>query len=123
MPPQMIRITPILRMFDAAKARAFYLDFLGFTVAFEHRFEPDLPLYMRVAFGAATIDLSEHHGDGSPGSKIIIAMQGIEDYQRLLLAKRYGYARPGLQKQDLGETTMTIADPFYNQIVFSEPTT
>jgi len=35
---------PILRMFDEAKAREFYLDFLGFSVEFEHRFEADLPL-------------------------------------------------------------------------------
>ena len=37
---------PILRMFDEAKAREFYLDFLGFGVEFEHRFEADLPLYL-----------------------------------------------------------------------------
>ena len=30
---------PILRMFDETKAREFYLDFLGFSVEFEHRFE------------------------------------------------------------------------------------
>jgi hypothetical protein len=27
------KTTPILRMFDEAKAREFYLDFLGFTLA------------------------------------------------------------------------------------------
>lgn len=37
---------PILRMFDETKAREFYLDFLGFSVEFEHRFEADLPLYL-----------------------------------------------------------------------------
>ena len=122
MTPRTIRITPILRIFDAAKAREFYLDFLGFKLEFEHRFEPDLPLYMRISFGDVMLDLSEHHGDGSPGAKIIIAMTGLAEYQADLLAKRYGYARPGLHKEDWGETTMTIADPFYNQIVFSERT-
>ena len=34
------RITPILRIFDEAKAREFYVDFLGFKVDWEHRFEP-----------------------------------------------------------------------------------
>jgi hypothetical protein len=29
---------PILRIFDETKAREFYLDFLGFSVEFEHRF-------------------------------------------------------------------------------------
>jgi catechol 2,3-dioxygenase-like lactoylglutathione lyase family enzyme len=32
---------PILRIFDEAKARAFYVDWLGFKVDWEHRFEPE----------------------------------------------------------------------------------
>ena len=40
------RTTPILRIFDEAKAREFYVDFLGFQVDWEHRFEPGLPLYI-----------------------------------------------------------------------------
>ena len=39
------RTTPILRIFDLAKAKEFYVDFLGFKVDWQHRFEPDLPLY------------------------------------------------------------------------------
>jgi hypothetical protein len=31
-------ITPVLRCFDEAKTREFYLDFLGFKVDWEHRF-------------------------------------------------------------------------------------
>jgi catechol 2,3-dioxygenase-like lactoylglutathione lyase family enzyme len=34
------KTTPILRIFDEAKAREFYVDFLGFKVDWEHRFEP-----------------------------------------------------------------------------------
>jgi hypothetical protein len=37
-----------------------------------------------------------------------------------LVAKKYGYARPGLVDQPWGTKTMTIADPFYNRIEFSE---
>ena len=39
-------VTPVLRMFDVAKVREFYVDFLGFTVDFEHRYGADFPLYM-----------------------------------------------------------------------------
>lgn len=39
---------PILRIFDETKAREFYIDFLGFSVEFEHRFEADLPLYLGI---------------------------------------------------------------------------
>lgn len=43
---------PVLRMFDVEKARAFYLGWLGFSVEFEHRFEPTAPLYMGISRGA-----------------------------------------------------------------------
>jgi len=38
------KAVPILRIFDEAKAKEFYLDFLGFSLGWEHRFEPDAPL-------------------------------------------------------------------------------
>ncbi|CVF05690.1 Uncharacterised protein [Serratia marcescens] len=38
---------PILRIFAVDKAKEFYLDFLGFTLAWEHRFREDLPLTCR----------------------------------------------------------------------------
>ena len=63
-------------MFDVAKAREFYLGFLGFSVDWEHRFEPELPLYMQVARGDCRLHLSEHHGDGAPGANVRIAIEG-----------------------------------------------
>ncbi|TIS73102.1 MAG: VOC family protein, partial [Mesorhizobium sp.] len=44
--PKLGTVTPILRMFDTVKAREFYLNFLGFEVRFEHRFDDNAPLYM-----------------------------------------------------------------------------
>ena len=35
---------PILRMYDVAKTKDFYLDFLGFTLDWEHRFSGNSPL-------------------------------------------------------------------------------
>ena len=46
MTTQFTRTIPTLRIFDTAKAKEFYVNFLGFKVDFEHRFEPDLPLFM-----------------------------------------------------------------------------
>ena len=43
------RTTPILRIFDEFRAKEFYVEFLGFKVDWEHRFEPGLPLYMQVS--------------------------------------------------------------------------
>ncbi len=57
---------PILRMFDERKAREFYIDFLGFSIEFEHRFEADLPLYLGISRNGLNLHLSEHHGDACP---------------------------------------------------------
>ncbi len=46
---EFLQAVPILRIFDEAKARAFYCDFLGFAVEFEHRLEARRPLYMGVS--------------------------------------------------------------------------
>ena len=102
MASQFLKTTPILRMFDIRKAREFYLDFLGFKLDFEHRFEPDLPLYMGISLGSVVLHLSEHHGDCAPGARVMIETTGLADYQAELLAKRYGYARPGLEQPAMG---------------------
>src|SRR3546814_734157 len=57
------RTTPILRIFDEAKAREFYFGYLGFTADWEHRFGENFPLYMQVSRAGLTLHLSEHHGD------------------------------------------------------------
>ena len=120
MTPRFTRTIPTLRIFDSVKAKEFYIGFLGFKVDFEHRFEPDLPLFMQISMGDVILYLSEHHGDCSPGAKIVIETTGLAAYHGALAAKRYGYARPGLVDQPWGATSMTIADPFYNHIEFSE---
>lgn len=42
-------VTPIFRILDEVKAKAFYVDVLGFQVDWEHRSEG--PLYMQVSLG------------------------------------------------------------------------
>ena len=66
MPIQFARAVPIFRIFSLEKAREFYLDFLGFKVDWEARFEPDAPVYMQVSRNGLVFHLSEHHGDGTP---------------------------------------------------------
>lgn len=111
---------PILRIFDEAKAREFYLDFLGFTVDWEHRFEETAPLYMQVSRGGLTLHLSEHHGDGTPGSAVYVRMHDIAGLHAELSAKRYRYNRPGLHDQPWGMREMMVNDPFGNDIRFAE---
>jgi catechol 2,3-dioxygenase-like lactoylglutathione lyase family enzyme len=109
---------PILRSFDEAKAKEFYVGFLGFTVDFEHRFEPGLPLYMQVSRDGCVLHLSEHYGDAMPGAAIRIETSELDAFQAELIAKQYGFARPGIDEQPWGRD-MSVKDPFGNRLIFS----
>ncbi|WP_415403610.1 glyoxalase superfamily protein [Tateyamaria sp. SN3-11] len=109
---------PILRSFNEAQARAFYVGFLGFEVTFEHRFEPDTPLYMGLKLGKCALHLSEHFGDASPGASMRIEMDDVRAYCAALNAKRFRHARPGVQRQPWGMDDMSISDPFGNKLIF-----
>lgn len=110
---------PILRIFDEAKAREFYCDFLGFTIGFEHRFGPGMPLYLEVQRAGLKLHLSEHHGDACPGSTVFVPMKGVAGFHRELIDKRYSYNRPGLEDLPWGQQ-VEVYDPFGNRIRFCE---
>ena len=93
------RTTPILRIFDEAKAREFYVQYLGFRVDWEHRFEPDLSVYMQVSRDACILHLSEHHGDGSPGWR--------------------SGSTPMASTTPWGTREMSVKDPFGNRLTFT----
>lgn len=121
MTPAFEATIPILRIFDLAKAREFYVDFLGMRWDWEHRLAPDLPVFAQVSRGALVLFLSEHFGDGTPGTRLIVRMQGLDALQAELLGKAYRHARPGIEDRPWGMRDMAIADPFGNVLVFSEP--
>lgn len=112
---------PIVRSFDEAKAREFYCNYLGFDVNFEHRFEPELPLFLGLKMGAARLYVTEHHGDAAPGTHVIFQVEGLRDYHVQLRDKKYGFARPGLSPHIAGGIQLEVADPFGNRIEFFEP--
>jgi catechol 2,3-dioxygenase-like lactoylglutathione lyase family enzyme len=115
------RAIPILRIFSIEKAKEFYVDFLGFAIDWEHRFDARAPLYMQVSRGGLTLHLSEHHGDACPGSTVFVRMSGIADLHRELTAKNYGFMRPGLEEAPWDAKVMEVTDPFGNRLRFSEP--
>ena len=122
MPLQVLQAVPIFRIFDAAKAREFYLGFLGFTLDWEHRFDGRAPLYMQVSRGGLTLHLSEHHGDCCPGSTAFVRVRGLSEYHAEITAKGYGYLRPGIEQTFHQSRCMEVIDPFGNRIRFDEST-
>ncbi len=116
----MTQVIPILRIFDEAKAREFYIDWLGFSVDWEHRFDDNAPLYMQISRDEILLHISEHHGDACPGAKLLVECAGIEEYHSELIAKQYKYNRPGLEMQFWGAKSVTVHDPFGNKLEFFE---
>ncbi|WP_027741141.1 glyoxalase superfamily protein [Streptomyces phytophilus] len=115
------RTVPIFRIFDIAKAREFYLDYLGFTVDWEHRFSDGFPLYMQVSRGDLTLHLSEHYGDASPGATAYIEVDGAGELHAELKAKDYPYLKPGLEEDAGIGTILELTDPFGNRLRFVQP--
>jgi catechol 2,3-dioxygenase-like lactoylglutathione lyase family enzyme len=115
-----IQVVPIFRIFSEAKAKEFYVDFLGFTLDWEHRFEPEMPLYMQVSRIGFALHLSEHHGDGSPGATAFVYMTGIDAFHAEISGKGYRHLRPGIEDTPWDSRMMTVIDPFGNRIRFSE---
>lgn len=111
--------TPILRIFDESKAREFYVDFLGFQVDWEHRFEPQLPLYMQVSRDGCVLHLSEHHGDACPGAAMRIEVADVDALQAELVGRQYRHARPGAEDMPWGTRDLSVHDPFGNRLTFT----
>ena len=108
---------PILRIFDIEKAKAFYVDLLGFTIEWEHRFGEGYPLYLQVNRAGLRLHLSEHHGDATPGSAVYIPVLGLDALFSQLRAKGSHAAiedGPGEMRW------LQILDPFGNRLRFAE---
>ena len=86
---------PLLLIQDEAPARALYLDYLAFQAEWKHRFAPDQPLYMRIRREAAVLDLSEHHGDGTPDSVVWVPVADVQALHGDLASGPAPTARPG----------------------------
>jgi catechol 2,3-dioxygenase-like lactoylglutathione lyase family enzyme len=118
----MVIIKPIFRIFDYAKAVEFYVEWLGFTIDWEHTFGENSPIYMQVSLGDLVIHLSEHSGDCSPGARILIEnFPDIKTFHTRLIEKSYKYNKPGIEVPfyDAGLLSMEVIDPFGNRITFT----
>ena len=120
MPFEALQVVPLLRIFSVEKAKEFYVDFLGFKVDWEHRFDDESPVYLQVTREKLVLHLTEHHGDCCPGSTVFVWMKGLEEYHREISGKGYGFMRPGVETTFYNAKCMEVIDPFGNRIRFNE---
>ena len=118
-----LRVTatvPMLRIFDVAKAREFYVDYLGCAVDWEHRFGEDFPLYMQVSRAGLQLHLTEHHGDACPGAAVFFWVEGLDAFHAELAARPYTYAKPQIETAPWQARVLHLTDPFGNRLHFNE---
>jgi len=109
---------PHLRILDYEKAVSFYVDALGFEIAFEWRHEPGFPVYMGIRRGTLRAHLSEHAGSGPPGQGrgMTLSVNDVEAWYERLRQKGVTFERE-LQPQPWGSRDFVVHDPFDNTIV------
>ncbi|WP_406699674.1 glyoxalase superfamily protein [Singulisphaera sp. Ch08] len=115
-----LKTIPLLRIFDVGKAKDFYVNFLGFSIDWEHRFDDDSPMYIQISIGNLVLHLTEHHGDCCPGSTVFVWMTGLEEFHRKVTSKGYKFMRPGIETTFYYTRSVEVIDPFGNRIRFNE---
>lgn len=111
---------PTLRIFDHALARAFYVDWLGFRIDWEHRFSDAAPCFLQISRDAAVLRLSEHYGDGSPGANITIPIDDVEALHRELHSRPNPNMKPDIEQTPWNSRRMSVIDPFGNRLHFDQ---
>ncbi|MCB0188547.1 MAG: hypothetical protein KDE31_29955 [Caldilineaceae bacterium] len=70
-------IIPIIQVQDGSTTAKWYAR-LGFAIEAEHRFAPNLPLYLILRRGNVHLHLSEHAGDARPHTLIYFWVQDVD---------------------------------------------
>ena len=68
---------PVFRVDDGHAAARWYARW-GFRVTGEHRFAPELPLYLFLERDGVRLHLSEHTGDANPGALVYFYVDDVD---------------------------------------------
>jgi catechol 2,3-dioxygenase-like lactoylglutathione lyase family enzyme len=109
-------VIPTLRISNYTKSKAFYIDQLGFTIDWEHRFRPDFPVFAQITRDKITLFLTEHRGDCAPGALVHIFVRDVDAWHAEFQRQGATITPPDEQLQ--GVRAMTVTDPDGNKLCF-----
>lgn len=113
------KAVPTFRILDYEKAKAFYVEFLGFTVDWEHRFGENAPIYMQVSRNSLVLHLSENERFQT-GMIVFVETTELEKFHDELSEKSDGILIPDISITSWHTRQMEIEDPFGNLLRFNE---
>jgi catechol 2,3-dioxygenase-like lactoylglutathione lyase family enzyme len=111
----MQNVIPAFRVTDYTRSKVFYVEGMGFQIDWEHRFEPDFPVFVQITKDEMTIYLTEHTGDCQVGGLIHFFVPNVDNWYSELKSKNIRIIEP--PNEDLkGLRMMTVVDPDGNQL-------
>ena len=110
---------PTFRIDDAARAKAFYVDYLGFHLDWEHYYAPNAPVYLQVSRDGLILHLTENERF-PPRVIAFVLSSGIEAFRRELEGKPKGGPPPEIEATPWKTLQLEIEDPFGNLLRFNQ---
>lgn len=111
-------VIPQFRITNAPRSAAFYVDGLGFTIDWEHQFEPGFPVFMQLTRAGQTIFLTEHAGDCEVGGAAYFTVPDVDACYREFTARGVTPTEPPADTPwDTRE--MLLTDPDGNRLRFA----
>lgn len=114
------RVFPQLRMTNWERTRAFYVDGLGFTVDWEHQFEPGFPVFAQLTRDGLSLFLTEHSGDCQRGGAAYFVVDDVDALFREIAGRGIQADEPP-SDSPWGTREMSIVDADGNRLRFASP--
>lgn len=111
-------VRPILRMYDLAATRRFYLDYLGCALDWQDG-EGDRPIYLQVSRDGLVLHLSSYVDDGTPGTAVLVETDDVDALFADLRRRPYPFLNPAVEPGPGDEgREMQLIDPASNRLRF-----
>lgn len=109
------KVVPTLKITDYARSKAFYVDGLGFAITWEHRFEPNFPVFMSIKRDDMEVFLTQHQGDCPAGGLVHFYVPDVDAWYAELQRRSVPVREPPNESIQ-GLRDMTIVDPDGNKL-------
>ena len=111
-------VIPQLRITNAERSLAFYIDALGFVVDWKHQFEPGFPVFIQATRAGQTIFLTEHAGDCQVGGAVYFIVPDAQSCYAEFANNGIAATNPPANTP-WGTCEFVLTDPDGNRLRFS----
>ena len=111
-------VIPQLRITRARDSLPFYVQGLGFSIDWQHQFEPGFPLFLQLTREGQTIFLTEHAGDCQVGGAVYFKVADVDACHRDFSARGI-VPTHAPHDTDWGTREMALTDHDGNRLRFA----